>query len=354
MSFIKQCYMIMSRAFRKKPLMYILIVTAQFVSILCIFFAFGLVVNAFTSFENADESERSIYLDLSGMYDESITVNEEAERAMPYDEFEKNIGEITDIIGDNLHDMTVHSWMELDGKYIRVSSYYYEKTKYENFDIMPAKNLFPGKTVGDTVAIYGKEYTIVSFNEVTQLAFGIGEDTPSEARMTDFYFDMKEPLTYDVYKKVKDKLMLLFPGYDMDLPKTPELLDIQMNNTQIVMSAVLMIIVVLNCSLCYAFIYESRKKTFAIYRICGAREDDCLLICLAEVIFYMLLSFAGAFLMFDGLLKKVVISFYPKAALAYTSVNYLYIFIGYVIVTMAVMGICIINFVRKPIVEERK
>ena len=52
---------------------------------------------------------------------------------------------------------------------------------------------------------------------------------------------------------------MLFDPIETQMPETPKLLDVQMNNTQITISVILIIIVVLNCSLCYKFIYQKRQ-----------------------------------------------------------------------------------------------
>ena len=323
MSFVKHCLLIMSRAFNKKPLLYLLIIISQIVSVLCIFFAFGLILNAYTSFENDEISERYFSLEFTDRYNESLTdTQQHYSGSVTYEEFYEKFKEIREILGDNLEEVLVRSKLELDGKAYDVASFYYDPGYgHNNYDIAINPKSLSGYNIGDTLVIGGKKYNIVKTGKASTISFLNYEDTPSEAMVYEFYFVTKEPLVYDVYKEVENKIQELYDYFNFDKPETPRLLDIQMNNTQITMSAVLIVIVVLNCSLCYMFLYESRKKIFAIYRICGAREEYCMLICITEVIVYMVISFATAFLIFDKLLENIVIDFYPKAVFAYTTEN---------------------------------
>lgn len=356
MSFINHCYLIMSRAFKKNPLMYFLIIVSQIVSVMCIFFAFGLIVNAYTSFKNADINERFFSLELTDIYNEDLTsFEEQMEGAVSYGEFFQNFKEIREMLGDNLQEVLVKGYIEIDEKQYRIGSYYHDADSgYKKYDISVNPKFFPQYDVSDSFTINGRVYNVATLGNANAISFLNYEDVPDDAIVYEFYFVTKEPLIYDQYKKLENKICILFNYNFFEKPQTPKLLDIQMNKTQITLSAVLIVIVVLNCSLCYMFLYESRKKTFAIYRICGAREGYCIFICLAEVIVYMIISFATAFLLFDKLVKNIVVDIYPKAVLAYTSENYRHIFGGYFVATMIIMTLCIISFVSKPIVEERK
>ena len=354
MSFIRHCFLIMSRAFEKRPLMYFLIVISQVVSVLCIFFAFGLITHAYTSFENASEEERAYYMELYCRYNENMSTSEKIQKAEAFENFEKTLDEMSEFLKDNISEIKVYSWLEIDGEYASAFSTYSEDDTLKPDTIRANQGFFKGKKIGDTVEIKGKTFTIAGWNEThSNVVFRVS-DTPLNVKMKDFLILTKEPFTYDVYVKVKNTLEKNFPNYTMSVPAPPKLLDIQMGKTQITLSAVLIVIVVLNCSLCYMFLYESRKKTFAIYRICGAKEEYCMLICITEVIVYMILSFAGAYLLFDNLIKNIVVDFYPKSALAYNFKNYLFLFGAYTVATMMIMTLCIISFISKPIVEERK
>ncbi len=336
--------------------MYFLIIASQIVSILTIFFAMGLISNAYTNFENAGLEERSFYLELTDRGNEELTEDERyTVGAISFKEFNEKFEEIRDILGKNLEEMVIYGLLTIGDKRYRVSSYYYDPGHgWNTNDIGINQKAIPEYEIGDTFVIGDKEYFVAHYGNVSAIAFLNYESTPDDAIVYEFKFTTKKILPYDEFKKVENKVDELFDYHYIGKPETPKLLDIQMNNTQLSLSAVLIVVVVVDCALCYLFLYESRKKTFAIHRICGAQRSFCITTCFLEALAYMALSFGVAFLIFKTALKDVIVKYYPNATIAYTAENYKWVLSGYFVATVLVMGVCILLSVARPIVEERK
>ncbi len=354
MSELKQSFLIISRAFRKKPLMYFLIIASQIVSILTIFFAMGIIANAYTNFENASDSERTFFITLTDRYNEEDISDEERYSigAIPFKEFDEKFDEILNIIGDNLEEIAIWGDYTFNDKSYGYSSWYYgEKQEHGLYEVAIRSDYYKP---GDTIVFGNAEYSIVTKSMTRAIAFLNYKGTPDDATVYEFYFTTKKILMYDEFQKVENKIDELFDYTICEKPETPKLLDIQMNNTQLSLSAVLIVVVVVDCALCYLFLYESRKKTFAIHRICGAQRSFCITTCFLEALAYMALSFGVAFLIFKTALKDVIVKYYPNATIAYTAENYKWVLSGYFVATVLVMGVCILLSVARPIVEERK
>lgn len=354
MAFLKQCFLIMSRGFKKNPSIYLLIILSQIVSILATFFAFGLIANAYTNFENADLSDRTFFINLTDRYNEEDISYEErfCVGAISFKEFDEKMDEILEILGNNIEEIAIYGDYIFDDEKYGYSSWFHgAEQEYDTYEV--SIRIDPYEQ-GDSIIFGNQKYYIERLSEARRIVFLNYKGTPDDATVYEFWFTTKEILTYSEFEKVKDKIDEVFDYFSIEEPEAPKLLDIQMNNTQLSLSAVLIVVVVLDCALCYLFLYENRKKVFAIHRICGAEKSFCILTCLVEVLVYMIISFSLAYGVFKTYLEEIILKYYPKASIAYTFENYKWIFSGYFIATIIIMGLCIIVFFSKPIVEERK
>ncbi len=340
---------------RSKPYIYLLILLTQIVSLICVFFSYGLVYNAFTEFEDASFESRFFYADIINRYDETKTDEELYGGKMQYEEFQAGLDDIRRNIEDNPADILVHGMIKVGGKYLSVSSYYYGISDYESsygpYDIVARVK---GYEVGDKITIDGVSYNIVKKSETSALCFPHGENTPPSVVPIDLGIELEHQPTYDECKAIAGKIMMYFNPFKFVEPEAPELLDIQMNNTQIALSALVLVIVALNCGICYNYINNSRRKQFAIYKLCGAKTYHCFIVCMGEVALYLLTGYALAYLVFEHLLKDVLISFYPNIEGIYKPETYSYILYAYVIITLIVMSASLIKYACRPIVDERK
>ena len=350
MKVVEQSCLMIKNNIKSNTFLCIWIVFLQIISIVCIFMSLGLIYNAYLNFEDSEIAERYIYVTLE-------TDNDNNYSGMYFNEFLENYTEITKLLNDNMQYSNIHGKVEINGKSINTVSVFDfqgEDSPTSN-SISINKEKFPNVNVGDDVIINNISYHVINDNtESADICFFDANNTPSSVNVTYFDITCKELLPYELHKKVENKIIMLFDPIETQMPETPKLLDVQMNNTQITISVILIIIVVLNCSLCYKFIYQKRQKTIAIYRIWGANLFECTLIYLIETLVYMLISFMLSYTLFDKFIKSLIIETYPKAAYAYNLNNYLKIFSSYFIITLFVMLIFIVVFIKKPLAEERK
>lgn len=377
MNFFKQCITTYLSSAKRKPLLYLSIVILQLISLCSVFFSIGLIANATSSFLNADLEERYIFFKTMEDYSEDGEYlfagksDKAYEMCMPITEISEGVKMLEDVLGDNL--IVIQAWGFIkmpDNKFLSCITEYQlnnydflnptmqiERTN-ENKIIFHPSVVIPDewKLSDNKLVIDGREYSYnYSQSEMASyVAMTCGYNTPRSISCYEFHVFLKQPMLYSEHEKVENIINSHFNPVTKDMPKVPDLLETQMSNTQIAVAIAFIAVSVLNCSLCYNYIYNSRKKQLSIYRICGATTAECVFIYLAEVIIYSLLAFAASFLLFDGLIKNLVIQMYPLSEPVFTMSNFLTIFIIYIIVTILIMLICIISFVKKPIMEERK
>ena len=338
---------------RARPYIYLLILLTQIISLLCVFVCCGLIYNAFTKYKEASFESRCIFADFINVYDDSLSDEEKFGGGMRYDQFQKGLDSIKELFENNKANILVHGQIKLGDKYLSVSVFYSGITgsDYQPYDIVATLD---GYSTGDHINIDGTNYHIAAPSETSAICFPTGENTPPSVVPCDIQIELEHQPTYKECKAITDRITMLFDPINIAEPENLKLLDVQMNNTQVALSAVMLIIAALNCGICYSYINDSRRKQFAIYKICGAKSSDCFAVCIAEAVMYMAAGFALAYLIFEYLLKNILTSFYPSIDGVYNAKMYVCVLAAYAVITLVVMSWSIIKYARRPIVEERK
>lgn len=338
---------------RAKPYIYLLILFTQIISLLCVFVCCGLIYNAFTKYKEASFESRCIYADFINVYDDTLSDEEKFGGGMRYDEFQQGLNSIKELFENNKANILVHGRIKIGGEYLSASVFYNGITgsDYQPYDIVATLD---GCSTGDHINIDGTNYRIAAPSETSAICFPVGENTPQSVVPCDIQIELQHQPTYKECKAITDRITMLFDPINIAEPENLKLLDVQMNNTQVALSAVMLIIAALNCGICYSYINDSRRKQFAIYKICGAKSSDCFAVCISEAVMYMAAGFALAYLVFEYLLKNILTSFYPNIEGVYNAKLYICVLAAYVMITLLVVSFSTIKYTNRSIAEERK
>ena len=338
---------------RAKQYIYLLILLTQIISLLCVFVCCGLIYNAFTKYKEASFESRCIYAEFINVHDDTASDEEKFGGGMRFDEFQKGLDSIKELFENNKANILIHGRIKLGGEYLSASVFYngIAGSEYQPYDIVATLD---GYSTGDHINIDGLKYRIAAPSETSAICFPTGSNTPPSVVPCDIQIELEHQPTYKECKAITDRITMLFDPINIAEPENLKLLDVQMNNTQVALSAVMLVIASLNCGICYSYINESRRKQFAIYKICGAKSSNCFMVCIAEAAMYMAAGFALAYLVFEYLLKNILLSFYPNIEGVYNAKMYVCVLLAYAVITLAVMSFCTIKYANAPIAEERK
>ena len=156
--------------------------------------------------------------------------------------------------------------------------------------------------------------------------------------------------------KIQKKIDEVFRD-DMPKVEPPEpkpLLEKQFNNMIYVLSFIMIAVVILNISRLYTFIMSTRKKSLAVFSICGASKFTIFAMYISEIFITLLASFIMGFLIFRFGLIGIISSIYPSFLEFFTFKIYLMIFGIYMTVGLIVMTANIIPVVRKSVTDLKK
>ena len=154
---------------------------------------------------------------------------------------------------------------------------------------------------------------------------------------------------------------------EVEQPEPKPLLEKQFNNMIYVLSFIMIAVVILNTSRLYTFIMSTRKKSLAVFSICGASKFTIFAMYISEIfitllasfimgflIITLLASFIMGFLIFRFGLIGIISSIYPSFLEFFTFKIYLMIFGIYMTVGLIVMTANIIPVVRKSVTDLKK
>lgn len=94
----------------------------------------------------------------------------------------------------------------------------------------------------------------------------------------------------EIYQVLEETVIKDREVEEMYLPDTQDLLDMRKSAASIILTAFVQLISVFNIMLIFKFMIDSRKKQFAVFRLCGFKKSACVVYSLCELIMTSALS----------------------------------------------------------------
>ena len=215
----------------------------------------------------------------------------------------------------------------------------------------------------DKITIGSTEYTVSEIKDKTSMPpdsktslFFMYDATDDSFRVKTIHLRVKDTTEQKDIAKIQKKIDEVFRD-DMPKVEPPEpkpLLEKQFNNMIYVLSFIMIAVVILNISRLYTFIMSTRKKSLAVFSICGASKFTIFAMYISEIFITLLASFIMGFLIFRFGLIGIISSIYPSFLEFFTFKIYLMIFGIYMTVGLIVMTANIIPVVRKSVTDLKK
>ena len=348
------------RSVISRPALYVFLIFMQIVSLICIYFVFGLIYRAFTVFEAAKESEKEIYVSFEN--NNAVTDADRFSTCLDGKTFVDATNELLAFIKDDCNNEAVSfssfGIMQSGGKDLRFVTGGGDFTKSETgkriVNINPSSKAFEGVKVGDSVNIGGTDYTVNAFLEDVPFDLTVPDmnNIPDDCKVRDIVITLKNKPSYNDAQEIEKPMQKLYlmPS-SIQMPEGLELLDEQLNSTQIAVSVIMILFAVFNCSFCYYYIYLTNKNTLRVFRLCGATTADCRMIYTAEVILHAALSICVSYILYDKVLKAIAEKYFRGIDVCYTAKNYLLVTGAYLIISIMIMAVCMSRFTSKPLAQ---
>ena len=185
------------------------------------------------------------------------------------------------------------------------------------------------------------------FNDITLLF----TDVDDSFYINDLAILMKDEVGQETISEIYDIINDEMGAYldEMELPQPKPLLEKQFNNMIYVLAFIMIAVVILNIARLYTYIMSTRKKTLAVFSICGATKLKITMIYISEILITMLISFAAGCLIFHTLLIAPISNVFPSFSEFFNAGIYLMIFGIYMITGLIIMSLNLIPVVRRSV-----
>ncbi len=201
--------------------------------------------------------------------------------------------------------------------------------------------------VGDKIDINGVEYTIAVAEKYTT-----GLVLPYAALQDEFtadviYVGLDDICTSQRNNEIIDKIGDLFNYQDIQPPLARDLIQEQSRHFVYVVMAAIIIIVLLNLSLIYAYVLAYRRKSFAAMSICGCSKAKIFIMYLCELTSIFVITYWIGVLIYHFGILPLLGRMYPTFYEFMNAWVYIVMFIIYMVCAVVVMSVTISRFITK-------
>lgn len=200
---------------------------------------------------------------------------------------------------------------------------------------------------------FGETYSVCGRFNGDGIVFFWGSQ-PKNALITGFQFQMTDIIGEKQSQEICDLYYEIFgdePGYSK-IPEMQGLLEQRADSANILISALLILISVLNIMLVFRYLIMSRRKCFAVFRFCGFNKSVCLKYSFGEFMLISLIASVVAVCVFDQLIKPFMVNYYNIFGIVFTAGYYLQLFGMYIAASVIMFFIYIAPALSKSVTSE--
>lgn len=172
---------------------------------------------------------------------------------------------------------------------------------------------------------------------------------PQKAMTRHLILYFNSPIDINEYNALKEACLEAF-GDKIDIPEFVALDDIEdtkTNNTIILSGIILILFAAVNYCMIYRYILEKRKRTLAIYRICGCTKSLAAFAYMIEMIGVSLLIFAILIPLYHYIFLPRIGKMFEYMSLYYNNLTYIKLLIAYMTGLTLSYAVLVIDIVRK-------
>ncbi len=344
-SYVKKNITILAK---RHSAIFILIFISEIITILSLFFSYGLFYN---TQEKVGELEEDQY----------VYWYRPLQTEQGTNDIKRKFKQLTDYLGDDFNYANIHlSFNGQDGNPMEIMTYLTNANLKElEMDKKPVFYLV--KELKDHVnngkiALDGKEYDAVVTNESEENHISITiplSSVSSEFNCSLFMLTTQNRPTKQSIEDLNNKCFELFGANCQSSPKPVDLMEIQINNSFYFYTFLIVILVTLNLSVFYRYIISLRTKMIKVYMISGATSFDVVAILVIEAVISMLSAFAVSYIVFRNILLPICSKIYPNFAQYYSSEFYVKTLLMYIAVSILLLAIMYTPYIYSTVKARR-
>lgn len=198
------------------------------------------------------------------------------------------------------------------------------------------------------ITVLEKEYEIIGYQNASPTPIVPFLTIDYDANVTRISFSYDNRITRPQYDAIKAESInfwgerIHFPNLDV-----PENKDLYLYNTVMFIALIISFIAAINFVILYRYILIKRKHHIAIFRICGCTKFKALRIYLSECFILLVPLYLVSTAAYHFFLLPLLKNAYPNMAASYSILIYLAILGIYLIVSLIILLVMIINEINK-------
>ena len=351
-----------SKFIKEQRSFFILLVISQIAACLAIFFAMGAIHN--TRNEQKDIDVRTMYFEADSV---NVFLDENCEadysNCETMNDFQKKAERVIATIPKDILSYvkiggitSAENPIKYSAVYIVPETFMLTQKDIENGEYVAAISkygAFSEKTTNDKITVNDKEYTVVSVGDyVGDMIIPLKAASPDFIAYN-FRIEFNSVPSNELAGEISNVMEELFPSSEISVPEIPDLMTIQFNRTMIIASAVVIAVVVLNLGYCYCYLFMRRKKTIAIYMICGCSNSSAVNLMVTESAVISFVCYMISFCIMKPL-APLLTNVYAAAEYLYSLKFFVIVGIVYIIITIAVLKIMFSSIINKSAVDLKR
>lgn len=173
-------------------------------------------------------------------------------------------------------------------------------------------SVFPEYQKGDIFSYRGISYMVrdTSSNMVSSMTMP-ARYAPSDCLCSSIQIMITDWPTTEQAEKMNDLLYSCFGSLDIFIPEIVDPLTAQFNAMTLLLCGLMFLAVILDLSYAQMYLFRIRKRTFGIYRLCGAKPNDVAFVCMMETLLIAFFDCLLGIFMFMLCFEKSVTNAYP-------------------------------------------
>ncbi len=334
---------------KDKNALFTLLMLSQILVFTVLFYSFGTIQNAFAVREEIDDNSKYFEVLIDVMQYDDIT----GEPVYAYEKcytkqdfFQKSDGILNLIPNEYIASVNYKGIVSEEENNIPLTFLY---SSTNPWDCVGVYSLLEGYKKGDTIVLNGREHII-------QESGNFAADLVLPQVYDDYVFyrlriELNQTPSPELIDDVKQKIEEEFGIAEIHVPQIPDLLEIQFNRATIALSAIVILISALNLTYAYTYIISKRKKWLFSSLLIGAHKNDAINIFIAEIVIYLIASFALSVLLFENYIKNLVAMIYPQIETFYSAPVYLILGAVLLAVIVLMTNTSLESIVEKSVAE---
>ncbi|MGN0622937.1 MAG: FtsX-like permease family protein [Oscillospiraceae bacterium] len=333
---------------------------SEIIAVICILFSYGLFLNTQERVGELSESERTFVYDFYA-YDENGNYVYDNDGLLDDSSFQENIGakitELTGFLSDDFDNLELQMSVigEDENRYsakvyhdISGDSLFKDVDFSETPYVCKVSSDIPDTLYKDgNITIDGIKYKMLGTGGNTADLFMPLSSVSDKAKGVYLIFSLKEQPTKERKDEVTSKCFELFGAGPSASPEPRQLLVVQINNMFYLYSAIITVIVIINLSLYFKYVFQTRKKEMYIFKLCGGTASQIAEIFVLETVMELVVGFAAGLTLFKGVGIGICEKFYPHFPEYYSYSIYSKVFAIYIVISLAIIYAITVPYVNK-------